>query len=810
MRKIVHGVALLSCNLCIAARAVAASADSNWDQRFNLPGVDGNVYAIATNGNNVYVGGDFISAGGNPAIQNIARFDGTNWFALGQGVNGAVRAIAVSGTTVYVGGMFYVATNNDGSTTNIYYVVKWDGSAWRGFGNGTYPGVGGYVYSLAVNGSSLYVGGNFPNVNNPDNTFPMVNNIARWNGTSWSVLGGGVNGSVYTLVASGSGIYAGGIFNQASNTVAVTANGVAHWDGANWSALGSGVGGSSYPYVEALAMLNNNLYAGGSFTTAGGSNANYVAKWNGSVWSPLGSSVSNGVDNIVTSLAVRGTNLYVGGYMSLAMAGDGSAVSVASEAGWTGTRWFALGRSTGSAVYALANGPAGIYVGGNVLFGLNSDLSQIFVSGLEVWSGTNWNTIGPGMGIGAQAYDHAICALAVLGTNVFAGGSFATAGGVVSASIARFDGNRWNAVGQGAGYTVYALATSGTNLYVGGSFLQPRQTNYALVNAYRIARWDGYQWFTLGSGVNDEVYAIACSGTNVFIGGRFISATQPNSSTLTVNGIARWDGTAWNALGSGVSGNVYAMAVVGTNLYAGGFFTIGGSVNATNLARWDGANWHSVGGGVQPSYTQVNALTTDGTNLYVGGGFSSAGGITVNKIARWDGSLWNALGAGVNGFSVNALAWSDGYLFAGGIFTAAGGNSAICIAKWDGSTWSALGSGVTNSTIFNAGLNAIAIAGTNVYVGGAFSHAGSGQSYYFGRWTDASLAEAPPRMAIQLTGGNAMVSWPLSASAFTLQSAGRLASNGWASLAGPFATNGGNITFTVPADNSNRFFRLMK
>ncbi len=132
-----------------------------------------------------------------------------------------------------------MATNADGSTTNLYYVAKWDGSAWRGFGNGTYPGVDGYVYSLAVNGSSLYADGNFPDVNNPDNTFPMVNNIARWNGTTWSALGGGMNGSVYTLVASGSGIYAGGIFNQASNIVAVTANGVAHWDGANWSALGS-------------------------------------------------------------------------------------------------------------------------------------------------------------------------------------------------------------------------------------------------------------------------------------------------------------------------------------------------------------------------------------------------------------------------------------------------------------------------------------------------------------------------------------------------------------------------------------------
>lgn len=594
MRNLVHGVAVLAGNLFIAARALAVSADSNWDNRFNLPGVDGNVYALATNGNNVYVGGDFIAAGGNLAIQHIARWDGTNWFALGQGVNGTVKAIIVSGAAVYVGGQFYTATNTDGSTTKVDYVVKWDGSAWRGFGNGPYSGVGGYVNSLAVVGSSLYVGGSFPSALNPDGTFPTVNNIARWDGTTWSALGGGVNGNVVAIVPYGTGICAGGLFSQATqaNSSSLTVNSVAYWDGANWSALGTGVSGGSFSYVQALAVLNNNLYVGGNFTAAGGSSANYVARWNGTLWSPLGSSVSNGVDSAVNALTVNGANLYVGGSFSLAKAADGSQITAASEAGWDGMHWSALGRSTGSSVYAMAAGASGLYVGGNVLTGMNSDLSQVFVSGLVVWNGANWNTIGPGLGMGDQTYaeTHAVSTIAVLGTNVFAGGSFSTAGGVVSGSIARFDGQRWNAVGQGAGNNVYALAASGTNLYVGGSFLQPRQTNFALVNAYRIARWDGYQWFTLGGGVSDDVYAIACSGTNIFAGGRFTTATQPNISTLSTVGIARWDGTAWNALSIGVTGSVYAVTMVGTNLYVGGSFTSAGGVSATNIARWDGVH----------------------------------------------------------------------------------------------------------------------------------------------------------------------------------------------------------------------------
>src|SRR5437016_14551723 len=48
---------------------------------------------------------------------------------------------------------------------------------------------------------------------------------------------------------------------------------------ANWTALGSGMGGTVY-----LAVSGSDLYAGGSFTTAGGNAASHIAKWDGSSW----------------------------------------------------------------------------------------------------------------------------------------------------------------------------------------------------------------------------------------------------------------------------------------------------------------------------------------------------------------------------------------------------------------------------------------------------------------------------------------------------------------------------------------------
>jgi hypothetical protein len=223
------------------------------------------------------------------------------------------------------------------------------------------------------------------------------------------------------------------------------------------------------------------------------------------------------------------------------------------------------------------------------------------------------------------------------------------------------------------GPVVFALAVSGTDLYAGGAF-----TTAGGVPATNIAKWNGTAWSALGSGVGGSipftVSALAVSGTNLYAGGPFITA-----GGVPASGLAKWDGSAWSALGSGMGGGtVSALAVSGTNLYAGGIFTTAGEVPANHIAKWDGSTWSALGSGMGSA---VYALAVSGTDLYAGFYFTTAGGVSANRIAKWDGSAWSALGSGMDSAVYALAADGAGHLFVGGAFTLAGTNVSPGIAQ---------------------------------------------------------------------------------------------------------------------------------
>jgi len=108
-------------------------------------------------------------------------------------------------------------------------------------------------------------------------------------------------------------------------------------------------------------------------------------------------------------------------------------------------------------------------------------------------------------------------------------------------------------------------------------------------------------------------------------------ATNSGDGVVTVNRIVKWDGSSWSALGSGMSGGVYALAVSGSDLYAGGSFTNAGGSAANGIAKWNGSAWSALGSGMNNT---VWALAVSGSDLYAGGYFTTAGGKVSAYVAR--------------------------------------------------------------------------------------------------------------------------------------------------------------------------------
>jgi hypothetical protein len=532
-------------------------------------GLDGNggfpyLFALAVSGSNVYAGGIFTTAGGT-SVNNIAKWNGSSWSALGSGIpfGGNVSALAVSGSNVYVGGQFQSAGGI--AATNL---ARWNGSSWSAMGSmGNATGDGSAVWALSVSGSDLYAGGYFTNAG-----ATAANHVAKWNGSSWSPLGLGTDWDLSALAVSGSNVYAGGRFYTAGGS---EANFLAKWDGTTWSVPGPSVGMTVAPRdVFAMAVLGSDLYAGGG---GGGSTANRIAKWNGSGWTTLGSGISAPADyygGYVYALVVSGGDVYAGGVFTTA--GGSAATNIAK---WNGSNWSALGAGISSpgysVLYALTVSGNDLYAGGAFTTAGGGGATNI-----AKWNGSSWLALGSGISApdNDPYYGGTVGALAVSGNDLYAAGLFTSAGGLAVTNIAKWDGNSWSALGSGINGAVLALAASGSDLYAGGDFTMAGGN---AVN--RIAKWNGNGWTTLGSGVNDTVYALVVSGSNVYAAGQFTMA-----GGSTANHIAKWDGSSWSALGSGMTGErpeVLALAVSGSYLYAGGWFTIAGGKVSAYVAR---------------------------------------------------------------------------------------------------------------------------------------------------------------------------------------------------------------------------------
>jgi hypothetical protein len=200
---------------------------------------------------------------------------------------------------------------------------------------------------------------------------------------------------------------------------------------------------------------------------------------------------------------------------------------------------------------------------------------------------------------------------------------------------------------------------------------------------------------------------------------------------VSVNRIARWDGTQWKNVGGGVTGgisDIYSMAVYQGELYVGGTFGYAGGKPAMNIARWNGTQWDSVRRGTDGIVQTMYADTIDNL-LYIGGGFYNAGGNFTGCFAKWDGNNWSAVGTHIFYDNILAIKRYNNNIYAGGVpISSPPSVSDTVVSIWDGSYWCPMVPG-PNGTI-----TAMETYNGKLYIGGMFDTVGTLAANHIVTW----------------------------------------------------------------------------
>ena len=341
---------------------------------------------------------------------------------------------------------------------------------WDGFGPGG-KGFNDWSSDAVVYDGRLVVGGQFTRAGNNLN----ANRIGRFNGAGWLGMDLGMSdGSVIGLRVHNGDLYAGGSFTEAGG---VAVNFVARWDGADWHAVGSGLG----DWVRCFGEYQGELIIGGWFDTIDGSPGNAIARWDGVNWAPLGGGLTSSItgDPSVHAMAEHGGYLYVVGSFDGA---DG--IPVDGIARWDGTSWSAVADLTpGNKFWVRLTEEVLVDANGDlVVAGDFTHVNGMPAMGIARWDGTQWVAMDSGL------TDCGFLDLAVFDGGLVATGYFAAPDG--GASVAYYDGSAWSG-GFGDGLDTCDLFGGKRRIavYEGEVYIVGRVCYAGLKVSNWIARW---------------------------------------------------------------------------------------------------------------------------------------------------------------------------------------------------------------------------------------------------------------------------------------------------------------------------------
>ena len=590
--------------------------------------------AIVTNGI-LYFGGSFSYIGPASGAAGLWDLTTQNSEPIAK-LNGSVLVSRPDGLGGwFVGGAFTTVT---GGPQNLVH-LRVDGSVDEAF----LPNPNAAVRTLHLSGGRMFVGGDFQQIAGVVSPFLAVLNSTS-GGTSGLRLD--ANASVRCFSEAGGILYLGGTFtsirtfngNSAVGNVRtrLAAVNLATSTLTPWGAgAGFGAGGGNAG-VNAIAVFDDTIYAGGEFTTAAGKPRKGLAAFTAASgestpWNPNPQDTANNPS--VNCLLAQPEGLYVGGNFTSIGARNRRDLALVAYSS-SGQANEAFSADTDGPVTLLASAPEGQLVVGGSFSTINGvsrrALAKVALADSQIAPvGPRFSLLKP---ITAQVVAN-VYTYSRLGDREFVGGDFLSFGGVSRSNLAALNletglATAWNPSSSGA-ITAMALAPSQGVLYVAGTITNlGGQTRR---NGGGILLTDG-QPTDFRPILTGTITSISILGDRGYFGGQF---TQAGGKTR--NNLAEF-----NLLTSAVSdwapnpgGTIETVLATPGQIYIGGQFNgVAGSTTNNNLALITTVVPVRVVTNFSPRANgRVADLRLLGNRLYVGGEFTQIGNAGRSRFA---------------------------------------------------------------------------------------------------------------------------------------------------------------------------------
>lgn len=562
------------------------------------PRVAGDVHAIISDGaNGWYIGGDIMGVGGERrGMLAHIRADGSLDPAFDPQADDTVKQMILQGSTLYVAGQF----ENIGGKLRSHIAAL---DVNTGLATSFAPGSNGEVLAIALDGNTLYAGGYFSSNGGLNTSFGgqkrdyiAAVDTATGNATGWNP---GAKSLVQALALQDGVLYAGGSFSGSGSIAGADRNYIAAIDtvtgAANaWDPNANGP-------IYALATAGDTVYAGGSFTTI-----NSVSRKNVAAIAVAGgtpTAFNPAPDNAVRTILHTSTAVYLGGTFD-EVAGVARPGAVAVDAA-TGAL-LPWNSKVDSSVYAIAKAESGLALGGT--FAIVDGVTRKNAAAIDLVSGTltDWN----------PAPDEMVMALALHNSTVYLGGYFEKLGSIPRSHIAAVD----TALGAPAAFNpvvtgseITSLALGGDTLYMGGVFSGVASESRSNAAAVSLPGGELKAW---APAVDERIMRLAVDGTTIYMVGDFTSVGgTPRGRIASVDSsgtLLPWDPSA--------NSDVYGLYVAPDVVYVGGNFSAVGGKLRTGVAALDKTTGLATAFNLQV-YGFAVSIAPFGENLILGGEF---------------------------------------------------------------------------------------------------------------------------------------------------------------------------------------------